>query len=182
MGPTQAGLTGSSMWTAAGLAVGLAPVAFLAIAFAAGVLEPNSDASPGVLAIESGVMLVALGAGAAALSRRLTTLRRCAPWLAGRDRCVAALIGALRAAMTLLGPVNIVGFAASNFAVPELVKRRLSRRGMVRAAIALSLVLVAVDAAWGGVLLLLPDPVGEALLGDTWHEARGVLLAMVVFT
>jgi O-antigen/teichoic acid export membrane protein len=91
-------------------------------------------------------------------------------------------VGALRAAMTLLGPVNIVGFAASNFAVPEMVKRRLSRRGLVKAAIALSLVLTGVDAAWGGVLLLLPDPIGTALLGDTWHEARGVLPAMVVFT
>lgn len=90
------------MWTAAGLAVGLAPIAFLAIAFAAGVLDPNSDASRGVLGMESGVMLVALGAGAAALSRRLLMLRSHLPWLDARGKCVAVLVGAFVTALPLM--------------------------------------------------------------------------------
>lgn len=91
-------------------------------------------------------------------------------------------VGALRAAQTLLGPLNIVGFAASSFAVPEIVRRDLGRAGLVRAAVALSAVLVVVDAAWGAVLLLLPDSVGTALLGETWTNARSALPAMIAFT
>lgn len=90
-------------------------------------------------------------------------------------------VGALRAAQTLLGPLNIVGFAASNFAVPEMVRRKLSRRALVRAAIGLSLLLVVVDASWGAVLLLLPQEVGTALLGDTWDQAREVLPGLIAF-
>lgn len=91
-------------------------------------------------------------------------------------------VGALRAAQTLLGPLNIVGFALSAFAVPEIVRHELSRRGLVLAALALSGVLVAVDLAWGAVLLLLPDSVGEQILGETWDLAREALPGLVVFT
>ena len=91
-------------------------------------------------------------------------------------------VGSLRAAQTLLGPLNIIGFAASSFAVPEIIRRQLSPAGLVRAAAALGLLLVVVDALWGAVLLLLPDRAGEFLLGETWQSARSTLPALVVFT
>jgi O-antigen/teichoic acid export membrane protein len=91
-------------------------------------------------------------------------------------------VGALRGAQTLLGPLNIVGFALSAFAVPEIIRHDLSRRGLVTVALALSGVLVAVDLAWGAVLLLLPDNIGFQLLGETWPAARAALPGMVVFT
>jgi len=91
-------------------------------------------------------------------------------------------VGSLRAAQTLLGPLNIIGFAASSFAIPEIVRRRLGPAGLVKAAVGVGLLLVVVDAAWGGVLLLLPDRAGEFLLGDTWRNARSVLPAMIAFT
>jgi O-antigen/teichoic acid export membrane protein len=91
-------------------------------------------------------------------------------------------VGSLRAAQTLLGPLNIIGFAASSFAVPEIVRRGLGPSGLVRAAAALGLLLVVVDALWGAVLLLLPDRVGVFLLGETWASARSVLPALIVFT
>jgi len=92
------------------------------------------------------------------------------------------VVGALRAAQTLLGPLNIVGFALSSFTVPEVVRREMSRRALIRVSLVLSGVLVAVDLAWGCVLLLLPDSVGTFLLGATWPGARAALPGLVVFT
>jgi hypothetical protein len=91
-------------------------------------------------------------------------------------------LGALRGAQTLLGPLNIVGFAATSFAVPEIVRRDLGRRGHVRAALALSLLLASGAAVWGGILLLIPDSAGQELLGQTWPAARESLPGMVVYT
>jgi O-antigen/teichoic acid export membrane protein len=91
-------------------------------------------------------------------------------------------VGALRAAQTVLGPLNIVGFAATGFAVPEIVRRDLSRQGLWRAAMALSAFILAVDAVWGGLVLLVPDEMGAALFGETWANARDALPGMVLFT
>ncbi|RBY87389.1 hypothetical protein [Blastococcus sp. TF02A-26] len=91
-------------------------------------------------------------------------------------------VGALRAAQTLLGPLNIVGFAVASFVIPELVRRSPPRPQLIRVGIAVSVVLVVVDALWGTVLLLLPDAAGEALLGETWASARDTLPAMIAFT
>ncbi|WP_299038889.1 hypothetical protein [uncultured Pseudokineococcus sp.] len=91
-------------------------------------------------------------------------------------------VGALRAAQTLLGPLNILGFAATSFAIPEIVRREPGRRGLVLAALAISGTLVVVDLAWGAVLLLLPTAAGEALLGDTWAGAREALPGMIAYT
>ena len=91
-------------------------------------------------------------------------------------------VGALRAAQTLLGPLNIVGFAVGSFVIPEVVRRSPSKKGLVQIALAVSGLLVAVDALWGGVLLLIPESVGVALLGETWTSAREALPAMIAFT
>lgn len=90
--------------------------------------------------------------------------------------------GAVRAAQTLLGPLNVVGFAALSFAVPEIVRHRLAGRALIKAALVVSAFLVLVDLLWGGALLLLPDSAGRALLGETWPGAREALPGMVVFT
>ena len=91
-------------------------------------------------------------------------------------------VGSLRAALTLLGPLNIIGMAATSFAVPEMVRRGLSRKRLVQAALVLSGGLLLVDGLWGGLLLLLPPKAGVALLGETWGSARDALPGMVVFT
>lgn len=91
-------------------------------------------------------------------------------------------VGSLRAAQTLLGPLSVVGMAATAFAVPELVRLRPTRRTLLLAGLALSALLVVVDAAWGGLLLLLPDSAGEQVLGATWESARQALPGYVLFT
>jgi O-antigen/teichoic acid export membrane protein len=91
-------------------------------------------------------------------------------------------VGALRGAQTLLGPLNIVGFALTAFAVPEIIRHDLSKRGLATVALVLSGIMVVVDLTWGAILLVLPEEVGVQLLGDTWPAARAALPGMVVFT
>jgi O-antigen/teichoic acid export membrane protein len=92
------------------------------------------------------------------------------------------VVGALRGAQVLLGPVNVISFAIASFAVPELVRARLSRRGLIAAAAAIGGLITVCDATWGLVLLFLPHGIGAALLGASWPAARQVLPSMIVFT
>lgn len=90
-------------------------------------------------------------------------------------------LGALRGAQTLLGPLNIVGFALLSFAVPELVRAQLGRRALMGAALAMSGVLLVVTIVWGAILLSLPPAIGRELLGDTWAGARETLPGLVLY-
>lgn len=91
-------------------------------------------------------------------------------------------LGSLRASQTLLGPLNIIGFALSSFAVPEIVRRNFTANQYMLVAAALSGVMVLAGATWGTVLLLLPDSVGHELLGATWDGARTTLPGLIVST
>ena len=90
-------------------------------------------------------------------------------------------LGSLRGTQTLLGPLNIVGFAVLSFAVPELIRRAPSARGLILAGVGIGGALMLVAATWGGFLLLLPDSAGRELLGETWPGARHALLGMVLY-
>jgi O-antigen/teichoic acid export membrane protein len=90
-------------------------------------------------------------------------------------------VGALRAAQVLLGPLGIVGAAAFQFSVPEVARRpELSRSRRLLFAGGVSGALGLITVVYLAVLLLLPDPVGVALFGDSWSGAAAVLLAMGV--
>ena len=91
-------------------------------------------------------------------------------------------LGALRGAQTVLGPLNIIGFGVMGVLVPELVRRgRAGWTGHRRAAMAVSVVLLAINVGWGGFLLLMPDAWGTAILGDTWPAARALIVPMTIF-
>lgn len=91
--------------------------------------------------------------------------------------------GAWRGVQTLLGPVNVLGMAARTFIIPELVRRPdLSAARRVRAALALSGLLVVANLVYGGILLALPTAVGEQLLGETWAGARDYLPALTIWS
>ena len=89
-------------------------------------------------------------------------------------------VGAIRAAQVVLGPLNLLGFALQAFAIPEISRRQLRGRQAVRAAAALSAILVLADLVWGIALIALPDSLGEVLLGDTWTAAQAVLPASLL--
>ncbi|MFD3739752.1 hypothetical protein [Streptomyces sp. NPDC058629] len=86
------------------------------------------------------------------------------------------LVGALRGATTLFGPLNVLFTSATSFGPPLLVRIPDERR-RIRATAALAAVLATTAGLWATVLALLPDRVGRQLLGDTWSVAAALLPA-----
>ena len=89
-------------------------------------------------------------------------------------------VGAIRAAQVLLGPLQLLFFGLSAFALPVLSPLAGSGARLRRLTILLSGGMTLVSLAWVGTLLLLPHAVGEALLGDSWDGAWSVLLPIGV--
>lgn len=90
-------------------------------------------------------------------------------------------VGALRGALTLLGPLNVLAFTAATFAIPEIARRPLPARTCAMVALAISAFFVVLIAGWGAVLLLLPHRVGVDVLGQTWTGTRHILVPMIAW-
>ncbi|MFE5934389.1 hypothetical protein ACFQ69_03350 [Streptomyces sp. NPDC056470] len=86
------------------------------------------------------------------------------------------VVGALRGATTLFGPLNTL-FTSVNAFGPPLLGRAGGRRATVRAAAGLAAVLALVALGWAGVLYALPGHVGRQLLGATWQSTAALLPA-----
>ena len=86
-------------------------------------------------------------------------------------------VGALRAAQLLFGPFSVIFQGLSLISLPEAVRLAEHPRGrLLPAAIVFTAGLVVLAIATGLFLLLLPDSVGEALLGQSWPGAEAILL------
>jgi O-antigen/teichoic acid export membrane protein len=85
-------------------------------------------------------------------------------------------VGSIRAAQVLLGPLQLLSFGLSAFALPLLSTIVGAGRRLRRIAVALSGGIMVVSVVWVSVLLLLPRSIGEALLGESWAGAGAVLL------
>jgi O-antigen/teichoic acid export membrane protein len=91
------------------------------------------------------------------------------------------LVGALRGVQTLLGPTTILAVGIVSWAIPEFSRRKdLSPGARLRAAYALSAIIVGVGVAWGTIFLVLPPSIGHSLLGDTWEETHHLLALSIV--
>ncbi|GAA2885171.1 hypothetical protein GCM10010517_48740 [Streptosporangium fragile] len=78
-------------------------------------------------------------------------------------------VGAWRAALTLFGPANVVMAAGRVAVVSEVSRLRDAEPGrMFRFAAMAGLLCGAVGAGAGAAVAILPDPVGRALLGESW--------------
>ncbi|MFG2592108.1 hypothetical protein [Streptomyces sp. NPDC048438] len=86
------------------------------------------------------------------------------------------LVGALRGATTLFGPLNVLFTSATSFG-PPILGRIGDERRRVRATAGLAAVLAATAALWAAALALLPERAGRELLGDTWPTAAALLPA-----
>jgi O-antigen/teichoic acid export membrane protein len=82
-------------------------------------------------------------------------------------------VGSLRGASTLMSPINVAIAAVSLGAVAEIRRRPWPHARRFMALLCLGLAGCAV--LWGVGVLLLPDSVGQFLLGHTWSSARPVL-------
>ncbi|MFI9626117.1 hypothetical protein [Streptomyces sp. NPDC052042] len=86
------------------------------------------------------------------------------------------VVGALRGATTLFGPLNVLFGSATGFG-PPLLGRLPSARHRVRATAVLAAVLAGTAVLWATASALLPDGAGRRLLGDTWPAAAALLPA-----
>lgn len=84
--------------------------------------------------------------------------------------------GALRAAQTLLGPLNLFRSGLDSFVLPMMSRMAGTGRSLLRPAAATSAAATLVSSTWVGTLLLLPASVGEDVLGDSWDGARSVMI------
>ncbi len=88
-------------------------------------------------------------------------------------------VGSLRAAQTLLGPLGIVSAAIMTFLLPEVSRRaQLPERTKLKIAVSVSSAIVVGSLVYTVMLLILPDSLGTAALGDTWTGASAVILPM----
>jgi O-antigen/teichoic acid export membrane protein len=90
------------------------------------------------------------------------------------------IVGSLRAAQVVLGPLNLIGYALAAFATPEIARRNLRGKKALLVGVGLSAVLVVSQLAYGLLVLAIPDSWGELAFGATWDGARSVLGASLV--
>lgn len=92
-----------------------------------------------------------------------------------------AAVGAIRGGELLIGPFLALLMGVSVIAVPEASRvRRAAPHRLLQFCLLLGSVQALAAAAWGGVLLLLPDGWGRALLGDVWPIAAVLIVPMTL--
>ena len=92
-----------------------------------------------------------------------------------------AAVGSLRAGFILFGPVLVIFASTLLVLVPEGLRILQHGKGaLLRFAVLLAAGLVLISVLWGGVIGLLPDRVGEALLGSSWFGARELVTPFTV--
>ena len=93
----------------------------------------------------------------------------------------AVAIGALRAAMLLLGPLTVLFLGVLVAGVPEAVRlRQRSGRALSRLVLFLGVAMPAASGLLTGAIMLLPTRVGRDVLGANWAPGRHVLPAVGV--
>jgi O-antigen/teichoic acid export membrane protein len=92
-------------------------------------------------------------------------------------------IGSLRAAELLLGPLNVVHFGVELVTLPHAVRvARDSVRRLVNSCLMVGCGLAGLMMLWGGMMLMLPDRVGVAILSSAWSTVHELLLPMTIAT
>ncbi|MEH0936275.1 hypothetical protein [Micromonospora psammae] len=87
-----------------------------------------------------------------------------------------AVVGALSVGRTVLGPVTLLVGTASSLVIPYLARTRSSTGSVrMRAAVRVTVLLLAVSAPLAVLVPLLPDQVGTAVLGGNWRHAAPLL-------
>lgn len=93
-----------------------------------------------------------------------------------------ATVGALRAGQVLLGPLNVIFTGVQLSEVPAGVRALgESRSRLLKKCRELSIGLASLALVWTALVLALPESVGTAILGETWHAARPVVLPWGIY-
>ncbi|WBB69872.1 hypothetical protein [Micromonospora sp. WMMD812] len=87
-----------------------------------------------------------------------------------------AVVGALSAGRTVLGPATLLVGSATSLVIPYLARvRTATAPARRRAAARVTVALLLATAPACLFVLLLPDRLGEAVLGDNWRHAEPLL-------
>lgn len=87
-----------------------------------------------------------------------------------------AVLGAVRAGGTLLGPIGLVVGSARTLAIPFLTRRIQNGHAAARSgAFAATSVIALVATPLLAIIAFLPDPVGTLVLGDNWKHASSLM-------
>jgi O-antigen/teichoic acid export membrane protein len=88
-------------------------------------------------------------------------------------------LGLVRAAYVFFGPLGVLNSGASMLALPHAVTVR--KRGDVPAlGRRVSLVLAGISCLWAALVVVLPDPIGRAVVGESWDHTMAVRLLLGV--
>ncbi len=87
-------------------------------------------------------------------------------------------MGAVRAAQVYYGPLNTLFSGVYLVLVPDGAREKDNPRRLVRFMAVASLAVAGAAAAWMATGLLLPDRIGNAMFGRTWHNAQELMLPM----
>jgi O-antigen/teichoic acid export membrane protein len=91
-------------------------------------------------------------------------------------------VGSLRAAELLLGPLRVIQFGVELVALPDAVRiARSSVQRLIRTCWLIGGGLAGLMMLWGGLMLLLSDRVGVAILGSSWPATQPLLLPVTIF-
>jgi hypothetical protein len=94
-----------------------------------------------------------------------------------------ASVAAVRAGQVLMNALHIATYGVYLAVVPEGVRLlNRSAAGLRRLCVVVAVGLGSISLAWGLVLVVLPDSIGRALLGDTWTPAHGVIVPLAIVT
>ncbi|GAB6900433.1 MATE family efflux transporter [Kineosporia succinea] len=85
-------------------------------------------------------------------------------------------VGAMRAAQTLLGPLNLLFAGFNAFILPLMSRAAVRGERLLRLAILCSAALSTITAIWVTALVVLPDSIGVKILKDNWDGAAKVML------
>ncbi|WP_204035410.1 glycosyltransferase [Micromonospora qiuiae] len=92
-----------------------------------------------------------------------------------------SIVGAIGAARTIFGPVTLLMATLSSLIVPYLARARpVTRRARLRTTGLVNALAVGLIAPAALAVCLLPDGIGEAMLGANWSAARPLLLLLAV--
>lgn len=93
----------------------------------------------------------------------------------------SAVVGALRGAATVLGPLGILSTTARSLTIPYLSRARsVSSSHEFRTAINTALVLLCTLGPIAAIICFLPEALGTQLLGPTWIPASILLPALAI--
>ncbi|MDG9675552.1 hypothetical protein [Micromonospora sp. DH14] len=92
-----------------------------------------------------------------------------------------AVVGALSAGRTILGPITLLSGAASSLMIPYLARTRTAQPQVrLRAALRLTLLVGGLTLPLALLLPLIPDSVGRSVLAGNWSSAQPLLLALAL--